>query len=150
MTGRLILLRHGQTYSNVARRLDTRPPGAELTDTGRNQAWNVGAELAEFCGAGNGSPGRLGAVVSSVALRAQQTALLAMNAFEQTAGLREHEIVTRLRHQGVTSYADLALVILESGGSLTVLRTGQRIQQRFLWDVRGAGDLPDGIVDREP
>ncbi|NLF91086.1 MAG: histidine phosphatase family protein [Corynebacterium marinum] len=92
MTGRLILLRHGQTYSNVARRLDTRPPGAELTDTGRNQAWNVGAELAEFCGAGNGSPGRLGAVVSSVALRAQQTALLAMNAFEQTAGLREHEM----------------------------------------------------------
>ncbi|NLT31121.1 MAG: DUF421 domain-containing protein [Propionibacterium sp.] len=68
----------------------------------------------------------------------------------RATGLREHEIVTRLRHQGVTSYADLALVILESGGSLTVLRTGQRIQQRFLWDVRGAGDLPDGIVDREP
>lgn len=92
MTGRLILLRHGQTYSNVARRLDTRPPGAELTDTGRNQAWNVGVELAELCGAGNGSPGTLEAVVSSVALRAQQTALLAMNAFEQTAGLREHQM----------------------------------------------------------
>ncbi|RSZ64734.1 histidine phosphatase family protein [Corynebacterium hylobatis] len=89
MTGRLILLRHGQTYSNVARRLDTRPPGAELTDTGRNQAWNVGEELVEFCGAGNGSAGRLGAVISSVALRAQQTALLAMNAFEQSAGLEE-------------------------------------------------------------
>ncbi|QGU05735.1 histidine phosphatase family protein [Corynebacterium comes] len=92
MTGRLILLRHGQTYSNVARRLDTRPPGAELTDTGRNQAWNVGAELVEYCGAGNGSAGRLEAVVSSVALRAQQTAVLAMNAFEQTAGLREHQM----------------------------------------------------------
>ena len=92
MTGRLILLRHGQTYSNVARRLDTRPPGAELTDTGRNQAWNVGVELAEYCGAGNGSAGRPQAVVSSVALRAQQTAVLAMNAFEQTAGLREHQL----------------------------------------------------------
>lgn len=89
MTGRLILLRHGQTFSNVARRLDTRPPGAELTDTGRNQAWNVGEELVEFCGAGNGSAGRLEVVISSVALRAQQTAMLAMNAFEQSAGLDE-------------------------------------------------------------
>lgn len=93
MTGRLILLRHGQTHSNVARKLDTRPPGAELTDTGRNQAWNVGVELAEYCEAGGGFPGRLGAVVSSVALRAQQTALLAMTAFEQTAGLREREML---------------------------------------------------------
>ncbi|MDO5669291.1 MAG: histidine phosphatase family protein [Corynebacterium sp.] len=92
MSGRLILLRHGQTHSNVARKLDTRPPGAELTDTGRNQAWNVGIELVDYCQAGGGSPGRLGAVVSSVALRAQQTALLAMTAFEQTAGLREREI----------------------------------------------------------
>lgn len=92
MTGRLILLRHGQTFSNVARRLDTRPPGAELTDTGRNQAWNAGVELAEYCGAGNGSAGRLEVVVSSVALRAQQTAILAMDAFEQTAGLQEHEV----------------------------------------------------------
>jgi probable phosphoglycerate mutase len=92
VNGRLILLRHGQTHSNVARKLDTRPPGAELTDTGRNQAWNVGVELVEYCEAGGGSAGRLGAVVSSVALRAQQTALLAMTAFEQTAGLREREI----------------------------------------------------------
>ena len=38
MSGRLILLRHGQTHANVARRLDTRPPGAELTDLGRRQA----------------------------------------------------------------------------------------------------------------
>ncbi|WP_197696029.1 histidine phosphatase family protein, partial [Mycobacterium sp. E1715] len=38
MTGRLVLLRHGQSYSNVERRLDTRPPGAELTPLGRDQA----------------------------------------------------------------------------------------------------------------
>lgn len=38
MSGRLILLRHGQSHGNVERRLDTRPPGAELTDLGREQA----------------------------------------------------------------------------------------------------------------
>ena len=32
MSGRLILVRHGQTHANVQRRLDTRPPGADLTD----------------------------------------------------------------------------------------------------------------------
>ncbi|MGJ3509186.1 YetF domain-containing protein [Enemella sp. A6] len=64
-----------------------------------------------------------------------------------TTGLHEHEIVTRLRQQGVTSYQDLALVILESSGALTVLRTGSTIHQRFLWDVRGAGDLPEALVD---
>ena len=38
VSGRLILLRHGQSYGNVERRLDTRPPGAELTPLGRDQA----------------------------------------------------------------------------------------------------------------
>ncbi|WP_176669124.1 histidine phosphatase family protein, partial [Mycobacterium avium] len=38
MSGRLILVRHGQSYGNVERRLDTRPPGAELTPLGRDQA----------------------------------------------------------------------------------------------------------------
>lgn len=27
MSGRLVLLRHGQSYDNVERRLDTLPPG---------------------------------------------------------------------------------------------------------------------------
>ena len=38
MSGRLVLVRHGQSYGNVDRRLDTRPPGAALTDLGRDQA----------------------------------------------------------------------------------------------------------------
>ena len=63
MSGRLVLLRHGQSYSNVERRLDTRPPGAELTALGRDQArafarrWQRPAMLAH-----------------SVATRAWQTA----------------------------------------------------------------------------
>ena len=35
---RLILIRHGQTHSNVAHALDTTVPGADLTDLGREQA----------------------------------------------------------------------------------------------------------------
>jgi len=38
MSGRLVLLRHGQSQGNVERRLDTRPPGAALTPLGRDQA----------------------------------------------------------------------------------------------------------------
>ena len=38
MSGRLVLVRHGQSHGNVDRRLDTRPPGAALTDLGREQA----------------------------------------------------------------------------------------------------------------
>lgn len=38
MSGRLILVRHGQSLANVERRLNTRPPGAALTDLGREQA----------------------------------------------------------------------------------------------------------------
>lgn len=87
MSGRIILLRHGQTHSNVNHVFDTRPPGAELTDLGRRQASEAGAELADYVGAGAGDPGRLAGVVSSVAVRAQQTALLATAGFEQAAGL---------------------------------------------------------------
>ncbi|WP_197379168.1 histidine phosphatase family protein [Mycolicibacterium mengxianglii] len=64
MSGRLILLRHGQTYSNVDKRLDTRPPGAELTPLGRDQA-------REFARRRQGSPGLL---AHSIATRARQTA----------------------------------------------------------------------------
>ncbi len=64
MGGRLVLVRHGQSHGNVERRLDTRPPGAELTDLGREQArtfarrWQHHIEM----------------VTHSVAVRASQTA----------------------------------------------------------------------------
>ncbi|KDE99695.1 phosphoglycerate mutase [Mycolicibacterium aromaticivorans JS19b1 = JCM 16368] len=64
MSGRLILLRHGQSHGNVERRLDTRPPGADLTDLGREQA-------REFALSRGRRPGLL---VHSVARRAAQTA----------------------------------------------------------------------------
>jgi broad specificity phosphatase PhoE len=62
---RLLLVRHGQTAANVARALDTRPPGAPLTDLGHEQA----AALADRLG-----DDPITAVYASTATRAQQTA----------------------------------------------------------------------------
>jgi broad specificity phosphatase PhoE len=64
MSGRLVLLRHGQSYGNVDQRLDTRPPGTELTPLGRDQA-------RAFARDGACRPGLL---LHSVATRAVQTA----------------------------------------------------------------------------
>lgn len=64
MSGRLVLVRHGQSLANVHRRLDTRPPGAELTDLGRNQARSFASGLA--------APPAI--LAHSVAHRARQTA----------------------------------------------------------------------------
>lgn len=64
MSGRLVLLRHGQSYGNVEHRLDTRPPGAELTPLGRVQA-------RAFARSGSVRPAML---AHSVVIRASQTA----------------------------------------------------------------------------
>lgn len=64
MSGRLILVRHGQSHGNVERRLDTQPPGAELTDLGFEQA-------RDFARSRRNPPGLL---LHSVARRAAQTA----------------------------------------------------------------------------
>jgi broad specificity phosphatase PhoE len=66
MSGRLVLLRHGQSYANVDRRLDTRPPGAALTSLGRDQA----LAFATFS-TGSERPAML---AHSVATRASETA----------------------------------------------------------------------------
>ncbi|MFC9994532.1 histidine phosphatase family protein [Nocardia sp. NPDC127526] len=63
MTGKLILVRHGETEGNVAKILDTRLPGLPLTERGVAQAKTFGSNLAA-------PPLRL---FSSEALRARQT-----------------------------------------------------------------------------
>lgn len=90
MTGRIILLRHGQTFSNIDRIMDTRPPGAELTERGRGQAKDVGRELAELCA------GRRVRFVCSIALRAQQTAMLAARAYGEAADERGVPVEVRV------------------------------------------------------
>ena len=64
MSGRLVLVRHGQSYGNVDRRLDTRPPGAELTPLGRDQARKFAQSQSRPAGL----------VIHSIATRARQTA----------------------------------------------------------------------------
>ena len=78
MSGRLVLVRHGQSHSNVERRLDTRPPGRALTDLGRDQARTFARELTH-------PPGL---VAHSVALRASQTA----REIADELGLDTHEL----------------------------------------------------------
>jgi broad specificity phosphatase PhoE len=64
-TLQLLLVRHGQTSANVARALDSKPPGAPLTDEGHAQAAAIAARLST-------SP--VVAVYASTAIRAQETA----------------------------------------------------------------------------
>src|SRR4051812_15899287 len=77
MSGRLVLLRHGQSYGNVERRLDTAPPGAALTPLGHEQA----RAFAQGCCR------RPAMLVHSVATRASQTAAV----IAAELGLTAHE-----------------------------------------------------------
>ncbi len=85
MSGRLILVRHGQSFGNVERRLDTRPPGAELTPLGRDQA--------RAFARGSGRPSML---AHSVATRARQTAAVIGGQLEmppvEVAGVHEVQV----------------------------------------------------------
>ena len=62
---RLILVRHGQTSSNISRALDTTEPGPDLTDLGRAQAAALPRVL-------DGT--RIEAIYASTLVRTQQTA----------------------------------------------------------------------------
>jgi probable phosphoglycerate mutase len=64
MTGRLVLVRHGQSHANVERLLDTQPPGAALSDLGHEQAKTFAREWNH----------PVGLVAHSTALRAVETA----------------------------------------------------------------------------
>lgn len=81
----LILLRHGQTFANVDRKLDTQLPGAALTELGEQQARAAGHKIMQRF--------EVDRVISSEALRARQTAALAFGfrfgAIPAIAGLQE-------------------------------------------------------------
>lgn len=62
---RIILIRHGQTASNIGRYLDTAEPGAPLTVLGQEQAQALPAALEDE---------RIDAIYASTLMRTQQTA----------------------------------------------------------------------------
>lgn len=82
---RLILIRHGETQSNVDRLLDTAHPGAPLTATGLQQAHDLAEAVAHE---------DIDALFVSTLHRAQQTAapLAAKRALEATVIEGVHEI----------------------------------------------------------
>lgn len=99
---RLILIRHGQTPSNVADLLDTGEPGAELTELGRKQAAAVPRSLVDE---------DIDVVYASTLVRTQQTAepLLAQRRadFRVHEGLREisaGEFEMRGDHEAIRAY----------------------------------------------
>ncbi|GAA4656381.1 YetF domain-containing protein [Arthrobacter cryoconiti] len=58
----------------------------------------------------------------------------------------QSEIRAKLRQAGIRNYAEVACVILESTGEISVLRTGVPIQPEFLEDVRGAELVPASFL----
>ena len=64
MTGRLVLVRHGQSHGNVDRRLDTRPPGARADRPGPRAGAGLRRALEH----------PVGLIAHSTALRAVETA----------------------------------------------------------------------------
>lgn len=88
--GRIFLIRHGQTTSNVRRALDTKLPGADLTELGIEQARQAGELLKSMTG-------EL-VLASSEAARAQQTARYLAEAFRAAGGdVREHGAVANIQ-----------------------------------------------------
>jgi broad specificity phosphatase PhoE len=85
MSGRLVLVRHGQSHANVERRLDTRPPGADLTQLGRDQSLAFARGID-----------RPALLAHSVAARASQTAAVIGAevdvATHQVAGIHEVQV----------------------------------------------------------
>lgn len=77
---RLLLVRHGQTTSNVRHVIDTADPGAALTDLGREQAKALVGALAEES---------IDVVIASTLLRAQQTASPIARARDLPLGVRD-------------------------------------------------------------
>jgi broad specificity phosphatase PhoE len=151
VSGRLVLVRHGQSHGNVERRLDTRPPGAELTDLGREQARAFARDLTH----------RPAMIAHSVALRAAQTAAeigdelrLDTREFEgihevqvgdledrnDDAAIAEFETIYQRWHEGDL---DVPLPNGESGIQVLdrYLRVIKQLRLRYLDDDAWHGDI---------
>jgi len=131
MTGRLILVRHGQSHGNVARRLDTRPPGAALTDLGHEQARNFARSLER----------PVGLLARSTALRAVETAAeigdhLGMDAVELD-GIHEVQVGDLEDRSDDAAHEEFnAIYQLWQNGQLDIPvpggETGQQVLDRYV------------------
>lgn len=130
---KLLLVRHGETASNIERKLDTAMPGPPLTELGHKQA----RELADTLGAED-----LVAVYASIGLRAQQTALPTAERFglpvQVLEGIEEIQVGSLEGRNDTEAYKTyLETVIRWAEGDLDVAfpdggESGQQVLDRFL------------------
>lgn len=130
---RLLLVRHGETASNIERRLDTAMPGPPLTELGQKQA----RELADLLAGESVS-----AVYASIGLRAQQTAAPTAERFglpvQVLEGVHEIQVGALEGRNDTEAYQTyLQTVIRWAEGELHVPfpgggETGQQVLDRFL------------------
>ena len=102
---RLLLIRHGQTPSNIGHRLDTAEPGAGLSELGRRQAAAIPQALAGEA---------IGAIYASTLVRSQQTAAPLAEALglevATRSGIREiaaGELEMRSDEESIQRYVDV-------------------------------------------
>ena len=138
---RLILVRHGQTQSNVDLILDTKLPGPPLTGEGRQQALRAGVELAT-------EP--VLAVYASEATRARETAAPIADAhgldvivLPGTHEVQIGELEGRADMPAVERYREVYGAWMDGdldrampGGG----ETGRQIRERFLCAIDRIGD----------
>jgi broad specificity phosphatase PhoE len=142
---RLLLVRHGETASNIERKLDTAMPGPPLTELGHKQA----RELADTLGSED-----LVAVYASIGLRAQQTALPTAERFglpvQVLEGIEEIQVGSLEGRNDTEAYkAYLETVIKWAEGALDVAfpdggESGQQVLDRFLGAIESIRQ--DGTV----
>jgi broad specificity phosphatase PhoE len=137
MSGRLVLLRHGQSYGNVDRRLDTLPPGTELTPLGRDQA-------RAFARNGSRRPGLL---LHSVAMRAAQTALEISTVISSEIGS-----AAELPARAVSGIHEVQVGELENRNDDDAVAEFNAIYQRWHegeWDLAlPGGETANQVLDR--
>lgn len=128
---KLVLIRHGQTSSNLAGALDTAYPGADLNADGMNQAASLAAGWED-----RGLP-KLDALYSSFIQRAQQTAAPLAKKFDLDLQVREGlrevragELEMNTDAESVTEY--LSTLIRWVRGDLSYRMPGAEIGQEIL------------------
>lgn len=146
---RLLLVRHGQTHSNVSGALDTGAPGADLTDLGRAQATAAATVLGER---------PVEAIYCSTLTRTAQTAAplaerlgLTPTAIEGLREIRAGDLEMRTDEESAQRYRHVIATWLL--GDLTARMPGGETGEEFLarYDeaidtIRGAGHATALIV----
>lgn len=131
---KLVLVRHGQTDSNLAGALDTAAPGADLNETGRKQARALVGKYFELVGV------EPDAIFASNLVRTQQTVepltrYLGREAqiFEEVREVQAGSLEMRTDEDAVSQY--LGAVVQWVGGNMDVAlggaETGKGVLTRF-------------------